>query len=151
MLSERETTALAELAALLMPAHNPWWIIGRAAVVLHGADEAPLKAVEVLVSPGDARRLIELPGLTKQPPVAMPLFRSRSLLTTTLQGLPIEIMAGFENHAGGKWQAVMPRTRLAVAVDGAEVFIPECNELIGILTRFGRKKDLARAAALSAM
>ncbi len=53
-------------------------------------------------------------------------------------------MAGLAVADGSAWQAIRLSTR--IAIDG--VFVPEREELIGVLRRFGRPKDQARLRLL---
>ena len=54
-------------------------------------------------------------------------------------------MTGLDVREDGRWQAVLPRTRIALG----GVFAPDRADLMTILHRFGRDKDLRRAALLA--
>lgn len=144
-----EIAALKMLAGVMTEAHQPWWLIGPAAVGLHGGEAGTFSRFEVIVSPGDARRLAGLRGLTLERGPASPLKRARQSLTLPLGGLDARLMYGAEQHAGGRWVAVLPTTRVGFDLgDGRIVYTPERDELIAILKQTGRGRDLARAASL---
>lgn len=129
-------------------ARDDWWIIGSAAVALHGRDPGGIADIDVLLSEADATALLEPRGILPQQPSGTDLFRSRFFAHWDGTPLPTEFMAGFELCEGGKWTPIWPRTREAVDVDGAALFVPSREELKDILVRFGRGKDLARATLL---
>ncbi len=138
------TTTLSQVAAALRSAHDPWWVIGSAAVWLHGVGTA-VSDVDVLTSASasDARAMLAAwPDAVIG--AAGERFRSQPYARLPGRGLPIEIMAGIEVRVGHIWRAVRPMTRTA----RAGVFVPERAELVAILRLFGRDKDLRRAALL---
>ncbi|WP_066706072.1 MULTISPECIES: hypothetical protein [Sphingomonas] len=136
---------LARVAAAMAQAgaRDPWWIIGSAAVVLHGVDTA-VADVDLLLSPADAARVLAVwPGGVGLG-TASERFRSYPYARLDGAPLPVEIMAGLEVFVDGMWQAIRPVTR-----EGRRgVFVPGRAELVDILRMFGREKDLRRAAAL---
>jgi len=135
--------ALAQVAALLHPAREPWWVIGSAAVWLHGADTM-VADIDLLMGEADAARLIaDWPGGVT---IGAPNDRFRSDRFARLEGaaLPVEVMAGLRIRVDGRWCAVRPVTREA----RGGVFVPARAELVAILLAFGRAKDRMRAAML---
>ncbi|VXC91977.1 hypothetical protein [Sphingomonas sp. 8AM] len=135
--------ALAQVAAALRPARDPWWVIGSAAVRLHGA-ETSVDDIDVLVSARDATRLLgDWPGAVTIG-AASDRFRSHPFARLDGAALPIEVMADLELCTDGVWRRVSPATRVALA----GVFVPGRDELGAILRAFGRDKDLARAGLL---
>ncbi|MCP3734563.1 hypothetical protein M9979_06705 [Sphingomonas sp. RP10(2022)] len=129
-------------------AREPWWIIGSAAVALHGADAGHVHDVDLLVGHDDARRLfarLNIAPLTMAPD---PLFRSALFARWSAPPVPVEIMAGFAVASGETWSPVWPQSRRAVRIGEAVLYVPERGELIALLRRFGRPKDQLRAAAL---
>ncbi len=132
-------------------AHDDWWLIGSAAVALHGADPGTMADVDVVLSEADARRIFTLQDIASAPGIADERFVSRLFATWTEPPLPVEFMAGLHRSQGGVWQPVRPRTRVAVERDGWRVFVPARTELAEILRSFGRPKDLRRLAALEAL
>jgi hypothetical protein len=136
---------LARVAAAMAQAgaRDHWWIIGSAAVVLHGVDTS-VADVDLLLSPADAERLLAVwPGAVATG-TASERFRSHPYARLDGAPLPVEIMAGLEVCVDGMWQAVRPVTRAA----RGEVVVPGRAEMVDILQMFGREKDLRRAAAL---
>lgn len=57
-------------------------------------------------------------------------------------------MGGFEVRGPEGWCAVQPVTRQPIDWEGIALFVPARAELVALLRRFGRAKDLARAALL---
>lgn len=144
-----EKAALKMLAGVMTEAHQPWWMIGPAAVWLHGGDAGKFTRFEVIVSPGDARRLAEIRGLTLERGPATPLKRSRQSFALPLGGIEARIMYGAEQHAAGRWVSILPTTRKAFDLgDGRMVYTPERDEMIAILKQTGRARDVARAESL---
>ena len=135
----------AEAAA---QARDPWWIIGSAAVALHGADVPDIKDVDLLMTAADAERTLRHLGLPSRPPTSSNLFRSSVFGIWRAPPLPVEIMGDLELGTPAGWRPVRPETREAVVVDGYRLFVPVIGELIALLQSFGRPKDLARIQLL---
>ena len=123
-------------------AHNPWWIIGSAAVALHGARPLDVRDIDVLLSVADARRI--LPGLNVPltPGVADDRFRSDVYCQWTTPPVPVDFMAGFHVHG----EPLTPATRDEI---GPGLFVPSREELRAMLYHFGRPKDMERARLLT--
>lgn len=139
---------LRDVALLLEPTRDPWWIIGSAAVALLGVEPLEVADVDVLLSVADAERIFPACGLAALPGAPHPDFRSEVFGTWRNGGLPVELMAGFRFRQGADWQVAAPATRCTVAVADTHVFVPERAELLGLLRSLGRPKDLARARML---
>ena len=141
--------ALAGVGALMeREARGAWWIIGSAAVALHGADAGTVADIDVLTDRDDAARLLEVTG--RQPDAAAPRDLFRSVYGRFAVGaFAVEIMGGLEVARAGRWHRVRPAERQTFVIDGQHVFAPPRDDLIAILRLFGRPKDLARAAALT--
>ncbi|MDR6789589.1 hypothetical protein J2Y58_002962 [Sphingomonas sp. BE138] len=135
--------ALSQVAAALRGAEDPWWVIGSAAVRLHGADTA-VADVDVLVSARDAARMLAAWPGTVTIGAASARFRSHPFARAEGGAMPVEVMAELEVRADGAWRPVRPVSRVPIG----GVFVPERAELAAILLSFGRPKDLARAALL---
>ncbi len=136
--------ALSQVAAALRPAHDPWWVIGSAAVRLHGV-ETSVDDIDLLLSQRDAERLlVTWPG-ERTVGAASERFRSSPFACLHGAAMPIEIMADLQVCAAGVWRPVRPQTRVAKG----EVFVPAHAELAAILRSFGRAKDVGRAALLA--
>lgn len=136
------------VAAAMRQARDPWWIIAGAAAALHGV-EGPVADVDVLASERDAGRMAQGLDLPIAPGGTSDRFRSAVFLRWTAPPIAVEIMAGFEVRAGGRWTAVAPATRVAVPVGKDRVFVPERAELRDMLLLFGREKDHKRAERLA--
>ena len=142
-LSAALAETLAAVAAALADSRAPWWVIGSAAVILHGG-RTDARDVDVLLSQGDAEQLairLALPNLAGDGDAR---FRSAKLLRWTAPPLAVEFMAVLEVNGEGGWHPVRPRSR----VPAGGVYVPDEDELAAILVTFGRHKDLARAALL---
>lgn len=129
---------------------DDWWIIGSAAVALHGAS-TPVADIDLLTSERDARRLIATHRLSIMQPDDHPLFRSRLFARWPRQDRAVEIMAGLNIRDGARWTPVELRTRICRTIAGEPIFLPDRAEMMAILDRFGRPKDQARRTLLAAM
>ena len=140
---------LGQVSAALAEAEDPWWIIGSAAVALHGGDPGIIADVDVITSRRDLDMLYEELPLTATPDTTKDFFLSERFGRWSEPELDVEFMTGLKVRVDGVWQRVEPQTRLAFDVGGETVYAPERAELIAILHQFGREKDLRRAATLS--
>lgn len=141
-------STLVAIARLLHSSTEPWWIIGSAAVVLHGVTTIAPRDIDVLLGEADARAILPHSGITIACGVPDRCFRSQLFASWREQPLAVEFMAGFAHLASGQWRDLVPESREIIAVQGEHVFVPTREELIGILERFGRPKDLERARML---
>ncbi|WP_206520228.1 hypothetical protein [Altererythrobacter sp. BO-6] len=141
-------SALASIAGAMANAQDRWWIIGSAAVALHGGDPGKIADIDVMVSLRDLDALYQRLPLTDTPDDGKAIFRSQRFGLWPAPAMPVEFMAGLEVLKDGQWLAVSPQTRESVPCGGVDVFVPARAELIAILELFGRSKDLARAATL---
>jgi hypothetical protein len=140
--------ALAAVAAVMAAARDDWWIIGSAAVALHGGTPITVADIDVLTSRDEALRLAGLWGATPDPPGDHSLFRSAVHFEHELAGATVDVMAELDVRGPAGWALLQPKTRVAVAVGDATLYVPGRDELIEILHMFGRPKDLERAALL---
>ena len=142
-------SSLKLLSGLLTDLHQPWWLIGPAAVGVLGGEPGKFTRLEVVMSPGDGRRISEAHDMPLVPGPATPLKRARKSLTLPLGGLNAVLMVQVEQHVGGRWVAVNPKSRVATDLgDGRQVFTPNPAELAAILRLSGRASDIARAESL---
>ncbi|KQU48318.1 hypothetical protein ASG67_12560 [Sphingomonas sp. Leaf339] len=130
-------------------AADPWWVIGSAAVALHGADGVEVGDVDVLLSERDAPAVLARLGVADVAGAGTALFQSAVFGRWDGPPLTVEFMVGFRFCGADGWRAVRPVTRELMMVDGRAVFVPAKAELMAMLLGFGREKDLARAKALS--
>jgi hypothetical protein len=133
------STTLAQIARTMADAREPWWIIGSAAVVLHGAATS-VADVDVLCGEADARTLIASLGGEVLASDVDPVFRSAVFGRCATTSLPVEVMAGLTVRGA--------LVRLATREWIGGVAAPSREELAALLRTFGREKDLARAALL---
>ena len=125
-----------------------WWLIGSAALVLHGVGLDAIDDVDVLTTPVGARRLAKRWGLDAAPGTPSDRFRSQVFVKRLDTPLKVEVMAGFQVKTGAVWTDVWPKTRIETS---GGFLTPSRSELLEILALFGRPKDLARAALLRAL
>ncbi|WP_188657116.1 hypothetical protein [Sphingomonas metalli] len=145
------SASLRAISCVMAGAQDDWWIIGSAAVALHGADPGDVADVDVLLSVADAERILPGVGVPLRRGSGNAAFRSSLFGIWLGTGLPVEFMADFHHQCDGIWRTVRPATRQAIAVEGGMVFIPERRELQAILAAFGRPKDMARGRSLAAV
>ncbi len=149
MLAPDLRKTLVMVAEAMRDARDPWWVIASAAVALQGVTPIEVGDVDVVMSVGDARRLMDTLGITPIEDGASSLFRSTLFGQWETPPLVVEIMAGFHVETAAGWTEVLPRTRMPVLVEGSVVYVPEREELAGMLGLFGRPKDLERARLLT--
>lgn len=142
--------SLRAVARAMAPARHDWWIITSAACALHGVDPGVIRDVDVLLDRRDVPQVLGALGVPFAPGEADGRFRSEIFAVWPAPALAVEFFAGFHLFEAGEWREIRPVTRIAVDLVGTTLFVPEQHELREILLRFGRPKDLARAALLSA-
>ena len=141
-------TALVAVAQAMRAAVAPWWIVGSAAVVLLGGETA-VADIDLLTDERDGRALASRLGVPLAASDAHPHFRSKVFARWQRSDRDVEIMGGLMLAEGWGWTALVPATRVAVAVGGETLFVPARDEMIAILGRFGRDKDRVRARLLA--
>ena len=145
-----ELVRSAELIARVMPAGSDWWIIGSAALALGGIDVTPgdidvFAASDVIET---ARRTL---GVAARPS-SSELFRSSPYFQVRPEGgLEIDFMGALEVRSASEWIGLHIESRISVTIGSATLFVPSLEEQVAILRLFGRPKDLARAALISAL
>ncbi len=142
--------ALDLVVRVTAPATGPWWIIGSAAMALHGLD-LPVADVDLLLAPQDATRVLQEHGRVLPSGEEHGPYRSEVFGRIDGGPLLVEVLGGFHVREGGHWVAVEPATRLAVGLARGAVFIPSRPELAAITRRLGRPKDLLRARMLDTL
>lgn len=149
--AERNTAlaaTLAQLGELLGPSDDDWWVIGSAAVFLHGADAGTIADVDVIVGQADFERLAQHPHFERYENVDRTHFSSTAIGKWTNAPMSIEVMCGLHLQQGDQWHQVTFETRQRIEHSGQALYVPERMELITLLERFGRPKDAKRAQAL---
>ncbi len=150
MITHRDLeSTLAAIAPALAKAQHPWWILGSAAVVLHGADPDEIWDVDVLLDRRDVAAVFARVGLPVKAGKPDERFRSDIFHRWNGASLPVELFAGFSLLEQGEWQVIVPQTRIAAPCGETTVYIPDRAELLAILERFGRPKDQRRISALN--
>lgn len=139
---------LEMLAQAAQDADDEWWVIGSAAVALHGAEGAGINDVDVMMSARDAAAFLHRVGAVEQIPATSALFRSQVFGVWSEPPVPVEVFGGFELAENGQWREVKIFTRESAVVRSGRVFVPAANELVRLLHAFGRAKDLERASLL---
>src|SRR4051812_43248015 len=99
------------LAGAIADAADPWWIIGSAAVTLHGAKVPNVRDVDLLMSAADAERALGRLGAQTGATKPSLRFRSEVFGTWNEPPLPVEIMGGFSVATPAGWRPVVPETR----------------------------------------
>ena len=134
----------------MAPATGPWWIIGSAAMALHGLDLA-IADVDVVLAPEDAALVLQEHGRVLQSGGVSGLYRSDVFGRVDGGPLPIEVLGGFHVRENDRWVMVQPATRLAIGLARGPVFVPSRLDLASITRRLWRPKDVLRAELLEAL
>jgi len=129
-------------------AQHDWWVIASGACALHGVDPGVVRDLDVLIDRRDAVPVLAEAGLEAAPGKADPLFRSEVFATWNGTVLPVEFMAGFYLREAAVWTEIWPITKVWMPLGGVRLPVPDRTELRDLLLRFGREKDLVRAALL---
>ena len=134
-----------------MPDDKPWWIIGSTAMALSGIDIEP-DDVDVLSDGATIKAVLAKLGVTPPPPAGNSRFRSFPFASYQAHDTArIEFMGDLELNEDGAWTRLIVTTRQSVRVGDAVVFVPDLIEQRHILQRFGREKDVRKAALISAI
>ena len=141
---------LAALAGELGACRRPWWLIGSAAMAVHGA-AVEVRDVDLLLDRDDAEAFLSRRGIAAAPGVPSGLFASALFGAWEKPPYRVEVFAGFRLREGGAWVALVPETREQHRVGGACLYLPSVAELIAWGRRFGRGKDAAREPLLQAL
>ena len=122
-----------------------WWIIGSTALWLSGFKTRP-KDIDILCSGAVAKALVKTCDMQLINSSEQDRFRSQIFDRKAIKGgLDVEIMGDFEVRGPGGWAPLWPVTRQTIDGPWGRVFVPEIDEQVDILRRFGRPKDLRRA------
>ncbi len=140
---------LRAVAVAMADVPDGWWIIGSAAVALHGGDAGRVRDVDLLVDANIVGGLLSRLGIRPMAMAPDPLFHSAVFARWDGLPLPVEVMAGFRVAVQDAWRDVTLLSRRRIMVDGSAMFVPEREELLELLRLFGRPKDLIRAEALA--
>lgn len=143
--------ALMHLAADVRRARDPWWLIGSAAMALHGARPLHIADIDLLTSVGDARRLLQARGVAPETGTSSERFRSEVHASWPVPPLQADLMARFHVRSAAGWREIVPATRLAVETPAGVFYVPAIAELIEMCRLFDRPKDHERRRLLEAL
>ena len=141
---------LGPLAGELGACRNPWWLIGSAAMAVHGA-AVEVRDVDLLLGEGDAAAFLARRGVAPEAGTPSDLFSSALFAAWEAPPFRVELFAGFRVRDGDSWRLLVPKTREGRVVGGAAVFVPSVQELIAWGRIFARPKDQAREPHLQAL
>jgi hypothetical protein len=141
---------LADIGRELADCTEPWWLIGSAAMAVHGAPVA-VRDIDILLAPAGARALLKRRGMRAEPGVPSALFRSDIFAAWEATPYRVELFAGFHVREGQAWRELVPETREVRAVNGVCLFLPAVPELIAWGRLFSRDKDRDREPLLAAL
>jgi hypothetical protein len=110
VISPATVRTLVAVAHALEDARDHWWLIGGAAVALHGL-AIDVADVDVLMSEHDLRHIMTELHLTARQ--GMPVDRIRSDIWVRWTALPlsVDLMTGLQVRRGEEWVRVTPITR----------------------------------------
>jgi hypothetical protein len=141
---------LASLAGELAACRERWWLIGSAAMAVHGVP-VEVRDVDLLLGEADAEAVLARRGLAAAPGSPSDLFSSAIFASWPAPPYTVELFAGFRLRDGDVWRPLVPSTREMHRVAKASVFVPSVAELIAWGRLFGRGKDQAREPLLQAL
>jgi hypothetical protein len=142
---------LERVVGITRPHRDDWWIIGSAAMILHGAASISAADVDLMTPARHANIILSSCGIAPGRDGGRDHARSVVFGQITDTALPIDVMGDLHLRSGDGWQLLLPKTRQAVHLPFGPVFIPDLPELIDITRRLGRPKDLERVLVLEAM
>lgn len=142
---------VAELDPALAGLAEPWCVIGSGAMLIAGAPVADCPDLDLMTT-GAGAAALEMAWAPwrdrAHAPTSGDLFRSRFTGYAFANGR-VEVMGDLTLLRDGAWTPVaMPRSA-AAPFGGRTVNIPDVVDQIGLLTLFGRPKDLAKARVLA--
>jgi hypothetical protein len=141
---------LASLAGELAACRERWWLIGSAAMAVHGAP-VEVRDVDLLLGEADAEAVLARRGLAAAPGSPSNLFSSAIFVKWPAPPYAVELFAGFRLRDGDAWRPLLPSTRELRRVGNASIFVPSVAELIAWGRLFGRDKDHGREPLLQAL
>jgi hypothetical protein len=141
---------LGSLAAELGACREPWWLIGSAAMAVHGA-AVEVADVDLLLAVADAQAFLDRRGVAAEAGTPNDIFSSAVFATLPAPPFTVELFAGFRVRGADGWRPLVPETRQMVPIADSTVFVPSIAELIEWGRLFGRPKDAAREPLLQAL
>ena len=147
--AEHLTAAFARIAERLSGIQHDWWVIGSAALVLHGIPGIKVADIDILVPDvSRVQAILDALGAVPEEKAEHSLFVSERFARLQLGSLDVEVMAGLSVKTPAGLEPVAPSSRVAIDIGSGVIFVPELAELADILRRFGREKDLKRLEIL---
>jgi hypothetical protein len=140
--------SLERVIEMTRSSEDPWWLIGSAAMALHGVRQLQVADIDLLMSRNDARRLLREQRQPNTPDGGTEHFRSDVFGRLRGGPLSIDVMGGFHVRQVAAWREVVPTTRVAVRIPSGLVFVPAVSDLLDITRHMGREKDRDRAEML---
>ncbi|MEX3010371.1 hypothetical protein [Hoeflea sp. TYP-13] len=142
---------LREIAAAAPAGSDDWWIIGSGALKLSRITKEPVRDIDILTTRKTALAFLAYWDIAATPAVPHPFFRSSPFVQVRRPRLlPIDLLGDMHLYENNCWTPLTLKTRNHIVFGSANVFIPELEEQLSVLRRFGRPKDLERAALVEA-
>lgn len=140
---------LESTAQLLNQYSFSWMVIGGAAMVLYGLENAPVDDIDIILPSRSAAFLCDQFALTNHADVRSSRFRSDYLLRPELGPVTVEILGGFQVSAKQGWIDISFCETQAFYAGKQKVFLPTKEALSLIFNLCGREKDIRRVALIS--
>ncbi|GLQ53634.1 hypothetical protein [Devosia nitrariae] len=140
-MTDTHIEGLRALVGVLRITRDPWCIITGAATALYTGDWSDVQDIDVVVSVGDARRLLSA-GFVDRTDGGRDRYRS-AIYATREGSVPIDIFADFEINTAGGWLPILPMPMPLNSPVGT-VYVPSVQEQLAITRILGRAKDAAR-------
>ena len=150
-MNESLASAFEQLAGLLSPFPEGWWIIGSAALDLHDISGLAVADIDILVP--STERAFQIVSVLDAEICDMephPKFHSDLFAKADIGGIAVEVMSGFAIMEHGRFCPLVPGSREPFCFEQGRLFAPSLDELAEILARFARPKDRERLALIEA-
>jgi hypothetical protein len=145
----RLENGLLRLVELIDGEQEPWWIIGSTAMVLSGIEGVLPDDIDVLADGDTLRRVLAKAGVSEVAPKPHYQFRSNPYSRIPVAGgVDIEVQGDLELFEHGVWTGLKFASRVPVVLGNATLYVPGLEEQFQTFLRFGRAKDLEKAALL---
>ena len=147
IIDPRLETGLRVILQAVQTANDPWWIIGSAAMALHGASPLTVADIDLLMSREDARQVLKDHGVAPSNEPMAP-FHSGVFGRLNAGPMSVDVMGGFHIRVDDAWREVVPETRQAIPFGSGALYVPTVIELVALCDLFGRPKDFERQKIL---
>ncbi len=140
----------ARLAPALEAQAEPWCVIGSGAMLIGGLPIGDCPDLDIMTTEAGAAALEAAWSAWRDrdyQPGHADRFRSRFTPFAFPEGRA-EVMGGLEVNRGDGWRAVTIPAGRAADLGGRTIRVADRDELIALLTLFGRPKDLAKIALI---